>query len=86
MNWPALSEITTGICSLATAVCAVFAMILRMELSKLRAEISEARTRDREEMREWINGSFMRAKVVEAEIKSIKTRVEFVEEEIRRAA
>lgn len=38
------------------------------ELATLRTEISAGRAEDREENRNWINGSFMRASTVEAKL------------------
>jgi hypothetical protein len=35
---------------------------MRLQIEKLRGHISEARRQDREEMRDWINGSFMRSR------------------------
>lgn len=41
---------------------------LNKEIEKLRAEMSEGRAEDREDMKVWINGSFLRAAVVEAKL------------------
>lgn len=41
---------------------------LAKELATLRTEISAGRAEDREENRNWINGSFMRASTVEAKL------------------
>ena len=71
-------------CAIAALVSSFATLAIRAAMNKLRADLAEARARDRDELREWINGSFMRAAVAESRIKSIEFRVEQVEDELRR--
>jgi hypothetical protein len=85
MNWSAVEAITAAVCAIAALISGYSTATIRAAMERLRADLSEARAREREEMREWINGSFMRAAVAESKIKSIEFRVEHMEDEIRRA-
>jgi len=79
MNWSALDAITAVVCGLATASCAFFTLMVRVEVAKLRAEIAQNRMCDREELREWINGSFMRAATAQAKLDEMEHRLDNVE-------
>lgn len=59
----------------ASAVAAYFAAALRAEVESLRREISDHRLTDREELKTWINGSFMRSKEAAAKFDSIMSRL-----------
>ena len=60
---------------LAASVAGYASMAMRLELAKLRQEIAEARARDKDEIRGYLNGSFMRASTVQAELDSVRERV-----------
>ncbi len=47
---------------------------LRAGLDRMRAELTEARAKDREELKTWINGSFMRSATVEANLGGLRRR------------
>ncbi len=63
----------------ASAVIAYTVQAAKSEVLALRVEIAEARLREREEMRQWINGSFMRASYVEARLAEMMHRLEELE-------
>lgn len=86
MNWSAVEAITAVTCALAALISGYSTLTVKAAMEKLRADLAEGRAKDREEMREWINGSFMRARVAEAEIRNLNTRVEHTEMELRRIA
>jgi hypothetical protein len=86
MDWKAIEALTGLACAIAALVAGYFALSLRSAIETLRTEIAEARTKDsesrvkeRDELKTWINGSFMRAKIVEAEISGMDSRVERIE-------
>ena len=85
MSWDAVQAIMTAACAMAALVSGYASLAIRAAMDKLRADLAEARSRDRDELREWINGSFMRAAVAESRIKSIEFRMEHVEDELKRA-
>lgn len=49
---------------------------LMQELGKLRLEQEKARREDENRMKEWINGSFLRAEEVRTEIRSLNDKIE----------
>lgn len=59
------------------------AQTMRAELADLRAEIARARSEDRDEMRDWINGSFMRSAQVHAELKAFDIRMDHAEARLK---
>lgn len=79
MNWSALDAITAVVCGLATAACAFFSLMVRIEVAKLRAEIAQNRMQDREELRQWINGSFMRAATAQAKLETAQAKLDEME-------
>lgn len=84
MNWAGLEAITAAACAIAALISGYSTLTIRAAMERLRADLAEARAKEREEMREWINGSFMRAAVAESRIKSVEFRVEHCEQELRR--
>ena len=66
-----------------SAVCSLGSIIVNLQmraaLAEMRAAAAEARSKDREETRDWINGSFMRAKEVEREFDGFKSRLSKLE-------
>jgi len=52
------------------------------DLNKLRTEIAEARLQDTIQMRAWINGSFMRASDVRAELVEMSRAAELARKEL----
>jgi hypothetical protein len=58
MNWSAIEAITAVACSVAALISGYSTLTVKAAMEKLRADLAEARAKDREEMREWINGSF----------------------------
>ena len=79
MNWAAVSAITATISAIGAAVCAAFSLMVRVEVSRLREKITEYRMQDREDLRHWINGSFMRAATAQAKIDEMEHRLDNVE-------
>ncbi len=55
---------------------------VKAELANLRADISRYRDEDREELRQWINGSFMRAATVQARLDLANERANGLESRI----
>lgn len=69
------------ICSFIAALIGAFvALNTRATIAELRREISEGRNEDREALRAWINGSFMRASVVEAKMAAFERRLSLIED------
>ena len=66
-----------------SALCSFGSIVVNLQmraaLAEMRAAAAEARTRDREETRTWINGSFMRSKEVEKEFDGFKSRLSSLE-------
>jgi hypothetical protein len=60
-------------------VIAEIAKMLRSETNELRADLAIQRSEDKDELRAWINGSFMRSGVVDAKIDAIVDRVDRLE-------
>lgn len=60
------------VCSVAGLANYILTLRLRAEVADLRAELTTARAKDREELMAFMNGSFMRAAVVEAKLEAIK--------------
>ena len=79
MTWTTAHAITAVASALAALVCAYFSLVVRGEVAKLRAEIAESRMRDREDLRQWINGSFMRARETQAKLDEMEHRLDNVE-------
>lgn len=79
MNWTAIQALTTIACACAAALCAYFSLAMRLEVAKLRAEMAGNRMQDREELRQWINGSFMRAATAQAKLDEMEHRLDNVE-------
>lgn len=86
MNWTAMTAVIAAVCAVATLVSAWVAVSVRAALAELRVEmatmrndIGAARGKDMAEMRAWINGSFMRSAVVEAEMKAFEIRLDHTE-------
>lgn len=83
---PPLAVISTAsaiICSLAGLLNYLLTLRLRAEIAELRTQIADERRKDREELRDWINGSFLRAGEAHARMEGLEHRVAMVE---RRAA
>jgi len=57
-------------------------MRVKLEIASLRADLAERRERDREELRNWINGSFLRSAVAEAQLQALGERLKAVEDSI----
>jgi hypothetical protein len=79
MDWSALHAITEIAVAGAAFLASWSALSMRAAMSELRKELAEARSKDREELREWINGSFLRASVVTSELKAVDHRLNFLE-------
>ena len=86
MNWEAVAAATAVVCAIATLASSWSALSLRASLEKMRADFAESRSKDREDLREWINGSFMRTKLVQAELDAIVVRIDHLERVRSRAA
>lgn len=76
-RWAGLAQV------LAAGATAWVMLYIRAELAKIRLEMSEqrsaeaaARATDKLETRNWINGSFMRAALVEARLKDMADRLD----------
>lgn len=79
-TWSGLAQVA------AAAIVAWVALYVRAELGKIRLEMAEARRHEAEaraadkiETRNWINGSFMRASLVESRLKDIAERLDRAE-------
>jgi hypothetical protein len=88
MNWSAMAAVIAAVCAVATLLSAWVAVSvraalaeLRVEMANMRNDIGVARGRDMAEMRQWINGSFMRTPVVEAEMKAFEIRLDHIEKD-----
>jgi hypothetical protein len=68
-----------ALCAVATAAFAAWNAYIT---ARLKQYIAECREADKRELREWINGSFMRSSVVDARIDGLKERLQ----ELRKAA
>jgi hypothetical protein len=66
--------------SLGLCVLAYTTILTKLEVQKLRSEVIEGRAKDREELRVWINGSFLRASVVELMHQELERRIEALED------
>lgn len=100
MDWKAVEALAAVACALAALVASFVSISqhaetqkVRTEMQKIRTEIAEAhtasvvaRSNERDELRTWINGSFMRAKIVEAELNGMDARIGRIETEVWRAA
>lgn len=75
MNWGELASITAVVAGLVT----VMGWIISSKLDTLKAQIGEWREHDKREVREWINGSFLRAGEVKVRIDGLCDRIESVE-------
>lgn len=75
MNWPMISTI-------ATIVAALLGAWNTYIFARLKSYISDCREHDKKEIREWINGSFMRAAVVDEKVSALKTQVNDVKDRI----
>lgn len=84
MNWAGLEAITAAACAIAALISGYSTLAIRAAMERLRADLAEARAKEREELRKWINGSFMRSAVAESHIKSVELRVEHCEQELRK--
>lgn len=69
MNWPMISAISTLVIAAAAAWNAWI-------ISQLKVYIAECRAADKKELREWINGSFLRSKEAEANFERLEALVE----------
>lgn len=83
-NWSDLQGVAAVAACVAALISTFSSLNVRAAVERLRADMAEARAKEREELREWINGSFLRAKVAEAELHAIENRIAFIESEIRR--
>lgn len=79
MDWAALHAITEVVMAVAAAVATWSALAMRAALAELRTEIATARAEDKEELKLWINGSFMRTSLVTAELKALTIRMDSIE-------
>jgi hypothetical protein len=52
---------------------------LQIEIEQLKTHMEKARAKDQNDMREWINGSFMRSKEAISTIRALDARVARVE-------
>lgn len=69
-------------CGLASLINYILVLNIRASIAELRNEIGKARGADKEELKEWINGSFMRTKLVEAEMKAYEIRLDHMEKRL----
>lgn len=88
MNWTAIAAVIAAVCAIATLASTWVALSvrasmsdIRIEIEKMRGDIGAARGRDMAEMRQWINGSFMRTPVVEAEMRAFEIRLDHIEKD-----
>lgn len=83
MTW----EILPSVLSTGIAVVSVFItqfnrsmmQSVKLEIAQLRLEMAETRSKDRDDLRSWINGSFLRAREVEAKFEGLDRRIDEVE-------
>jgi hypothetical protein len=77
------TAVTLGIewlvAGLASAANLLIVLYVRAEVRGLRAELQEARHADWERLRDWINGSFMRASVAEKDLTGVKEKLSDLE-------
>ena len=57
-----VGTVLSGIAAVASMVAAVVVLRIKLEVSELRVYIEQARRQDREEVREWVEKHFQRAK------------------------
>ncbi|CAB4130632.1 hypothetical protein UFOVP130_21 [uncultured Caudovirales phage] len=82
MSWEALAAGTAVICAVATLLSSWSALSVRASIEKMRADMAEARSKDREELRAWINGSFLRSATALAEMKAFEIRMDHLERDL----
>jgi hypothetical protein len=82
-----LAAVCAVISMISAGVAVYVSLSVRLAVAQLRAELADGRTKDseargkeREEMKNWINGSFMRAVVVETKFLEYDRRLKHVEE------
>ena len=80
VDWSMAETVLTALAGGAGLLSLYVGLTVRAAVADLKAAIAEQRMQDREEMRSWINGSFMRAGVAEARIESLTRRLDLVEE------
>jgi hypothetical protein len=67
-----VSAISTTVCAIAALSNYILSLKLQTEVAKLRLEMAERSAKDREDLMAFMNGSFMRAAVVEAKLEALK--------------
>ena len=67
---------------IVSALLAYLSKSTLADLNKLRAEIAEARLQDTIQMRAWINGSFLKASDVRAELVEMSRAAELARKEL----
>ena len=89
MDWHAIEVVTGILCALAAAISVYTVLTIKASIADLRTEIANQRTDDaakrnteRDELKSWINGSFMRAAIVKGEIDGVTARVDRLEGEV----
>ena len=73
---PIVVSILTGLAAIANYM---LVQTVKLSVAEMRLEIANARSKDKEEMKAWINGSFMRSKEVEKDLDGMKHRIDEVE-------
>lgn len=73
MDYRLLLEVVLAIAALTSSYVG---MVVQLQLSKLRLDMETGKATERETMRGWINGSFMRSATVEVQINELIRRMD----------
>lgn len=76
MDIPMTVETVGATVTGVTALGAVVMYVVKSELSKFSLQIQQTLSQQQEQNRAWVNGSFMRASVVGAQLDSYESRLE----------
>ena len=66
--------------ALVGGASSIISLSIALNVANLRTEIEKSRSRDNEELRKWINGSFMRSAVVGVKLEEIDRRIQELED------
>jgi hypothetical protein len=83
MNVADLSAAVGAIIASTTAINVGVTVLIKKSLLDLKVELLQRMEGDKQETREWVNGSFMRSREVSAKLDNLELRVDYNEERIR---
>ena len=77
------ATILAVVLAIASGLNLFIGLRISVEIGRLRTEIEKGRAEDKDEMREWINGCFLRAKEARAELRGLDLRLSRIEAAIK---